>query len=74
MQMDLAHRRDMHGGGETVVGGLPHIHMVVRMHGLFAAAFSCQHLVGAARDHLATCAVCQAELTDVLQLDAAARA
>src|SRR6185436_2546997 len=28
----------------------------------------------AARDHLATCAVCQAELTDVLQLDAAVAA
>src|SRR5689334_17852211 len=27
----------------------------------------------AARDHLATCAACQAELADVLQLDAAAR-
>src|SRR3954449_9678837 len=29
---------------------------------------------GAARDHLATCAACQAELTDVLQLDAAVAA
>ncbi|HEX8111844.1 MAG TPA: zf-HC2 domain-containing protein, partial [Kofleriaceae bacterium] len=28
----------------------------------------------AARDHLATCAVCQSELADVLLLDAAVRA
>jgi hypothetical protein len=42
----------MHGGGETVIGGLAAIDMVIGMDGAFAAALSGQQFVGIARDHL----------------------
>ena len=40
-------RRDVHCRGEGVVGGLRHVHMVIRVHGLFAAFFAAEQFVGA---------------------------
>ena len=43
---------DMHRGGEGVVRGLAHVHMVIGMDRLFRSHHPAQHFDGAVRDHL----------------------
>ena len=51
----LAHlhgRGDVNAGGNDIVGGLPHVHVIVRMHQFLVAALAAQHLDGAVGDDL----------------------
>ena len=40
----LLHRRNMHRRGEAIVARLPHVHMIVRVHGLFATHRAAEQL------------------------------
>ena len=50
--VDLAHGGDVHRRGEAVVGRLAHIHVIVGMNRLLAAALSRQDFIGAPGDDL----------------------
>ncbi len=43
---------DMHRGREGIVGGLAHVAVVIRVHGLFRPHYAAQHFDRAIRDHL----------------------
>ena len=50
--LQLDGRGHVHGRGEGVVARLRHVHVIVRVHRLLAAALAPRHLDGAVADHL----------------------
>ena len=40
----------MHGCGESIIGGLTHIDVVIGVDGLFGAEFASEHLTGSVGD------------------------
>ena len=50
--VDGAQGRDVNRSGDHVVGGLPDVHVVVRVHGITGTAVASQHFDSAIGDHL----------------------